>query len=263
MSEPIVRTVEAAPAGLYIPSSLLEIDPSATIPPTQDELPYDDGEPLESQRHLFQIMLLIETLKLHWAGRDDYFVGGNMFVYFSTAQVKKNDFRGPDFFVATGVDGKRERKSWVVWEEGKSPDMVIEFLSESTADFDRGGKMKIYHDRVRVPEYFYYDPFTAELAGFITNGLEYKPKTPDERGRLICAATGLALASWQGEYLGVYGEWLRWETPAGELVPTEAELAEQALQIAEQERERAEQERERSERLAAKLRELGVDPATL
>ncbi len=253
MSEPNVRTAESAPVGLYIPSSLLEIDPSATIPPTQDELPYDDEEPLESQRHLFQIMLLIETLKQHWADRDDFFAGGNMFVYFSTAQIKKNDFRGPDFFVATGVDGKRERKSWVVWEEGKSPDMVIEFLSESTADFDCGAKMKIYHDRVRVPEYFYYDPFAGELAGFITNGLEYQSKAPDEDGRLICNATGLALVAWQGEYLGLHSQWLRWETSEGELVPTEAELAERLFQ-------RAEQERQRAERMAAKLRELGVDP---
>ncbi|MGH9803325.1 MAG: Uma2 family endonuclease [Blastocatellia bacterium] len=298
MSEPIVRTAEAVAPGLYIPSSLAEIDPSSPVPPTQDELPYYDGEPLESERHFYQIILLIETLKLHWADRDDFFAGGNMFVYFSTAQVKKNDFRGPDFFVATGVDGKRERKSWVVWEEGKSPDLVIEFLSESTAAFDRGEKKKIYHDKMRVPEYFYYDPFTGELAGFITNGFEYKPMTPDQRGRLISPIIGLALVRWEGEFLGVYGEWLRLETIEGELLPTKEEVVQQARQIAERERENAEQERERAEqereraeqereraeqaderaeqayerveeereraeRLAAKLRELGVDPATL
>jgi Uma2 family endonuclease len=32
---------------------------------------------------------------------------------------------------------RRERKSWVVWEEEKAPDVVIELLSESTAKKDK------------------------------------------------------------------------------------------------------------------------------
>jgi len=250
MSEPIAISAEPViTPGTLAAAGLAEIPYEIPTPPTQDELPYDDGEPMESERHLYQIFLLIETLKLHWAGRDDYFAGGNMFLYFSAAQVKKNDFRGPDFFVALGVDGKRERKSWVVWEEGKGPDLVIEFLSESTAAFDREGKKKIYHDKLHVPEYFYFDPFSGELAGFRMNGDGYIPKTPDEHDRFISTATGLALARWEGEYLGVTGTWLRWETIDGKLLPTE--------------NERAEQEHERAERLAARLRELGVDPASL
>ncbi len=51
-----------------------------------------------------------------------------MFVYFSAAQLKSEDFRGPDFFAVLGVP-KAERKSWVVWQEGKAPDVVIELLS--------------------------------------------------------------------------------------------------------------------------------------
>lgn len=224
--------------------------------PTQDDLPYDDGEPMESERHLYQMMLLIETLKLHWKGRDDFFVGGNMFVYFSAEHLKNKDFRGPDFFVVMGVDGRLERKSWVVWEEGKGPDLVIEFLSDTTAEFDREGKKQIYHDQLRVPEYFYYDPFSGELAGFGRNGSEYNPREPDERGRQISNVAGLALARWEGEYMDLTAGWLRWETLDGKLLPTKDEVAQQAQQLAEQERARA-------ERLADKLRELGVDPATL
>jgi hypothetical protein len=37
------------------------LKPVSTLP-TQDELLYDDGEPLESQRHNMQIWILIETL---------------------------------------------------------------------------------------------------------------------------------------------------------------------------------------------------------
>ena len=54
------------------------------------------------------------------------FVGANMFLYFSQTQAKKNDFRGPDVFVVMDTT-RRERKSWVVWEEdGRVPDVVIE-----------------------------------------------------------------------------------------------------------------------------------------
>ena len=53
-----------------------------------------------------------------------------MFVYFSLEQVQNRDFRGPDFFVLLDVP-RREHESWVVRQEGKGPDVVIELLSES------------------------------------------------------------------------------------------------------------------------------------
>ena len=62
-----------------------------------------------------------------------------MFVYFRPRQEFTHDFRGPDFFAVQGV-AKRERKSWVVWEEGKGPDVVIELLSDSTAEKDKNEK---------------------------------------------------------------------------------------------------------------------------
>ena len=79
-------------------------------PPTEDELPYDDGIPMESPRHALQLQLLMDPLRLHWADRQDVFIGGNMFVYFSLQQARNRDFRGSDFFVALAVP-KRERKS--------------------------------------------------------------------------------------------------------------------------------------------------------
>lgn len=122
------------------PTSNQPIPLSVVLPATQEELPYDDGIPMESERHVLQMQLLIETLRLQWADRQDFYIGGNMFVYFSLEQVRK-DFRGPDVFVVLGVP-KRERKSWVVWEEGKGLDVVIELLSESTAQQDKTEKNK-------------------------------------------------------------------------------------------------------------------------
>jgi Uma2 family endonuclease len=218
----------------------------AEMPPTEDELPYDDGVPMETQRHVLQMYLLMEPLYLYWAERDDFFVGGNMFVYFSPEQVRNYDFRGPDVFVALDVP-RRERKSWLVWQEGKGPDVVVELLSESTAVKDKTEKKQIYQDRLRVPEYFWFDPFSGELAGFSLRNGQYISLEFDDRRRLISRQLQLALVHWQGVFQGVEAPWLRWATLEGDLLPTQQEAAEQERERAEQERERAEQERERAE----------------
>ncbi|MCU0518968.1 MAG: hypothetical protein MUC60_19310 [Oscillatoria sp. Prado101] len=69
------------------------------LPPTEDELPYDDGIPMESLRHALQMDMLINPLRLLWKQRQDIFVGANMFVYFWLAQLRKKNFRGADVFV--------------------------------------------------------------------------------------------------------------------------------------------------------------------
>jgi Uma2 family endonuclease len=167
--------------------------------PTQDELPCDDGVPMETQRHKLQMDILIDALFPWLTAREDGYVGGNMFVYFSAAQLKTEEFRGPDFFAVLGVP-KAERKSWVVWEEGKAPDVVIELLSESTAPQDKTEKKEIYQDRLRVPEYFWYDPFNPEdWAGFILKDGIYESLSQDT-GQLVSQQLGLALVRWQGGY---------------------------------------------------------------
>lgn len=231
-------------------------------PPTEDELPSSDGMPMETERHVLQMYLLTESLRRAWADRADVFIGGNMFVYFSPDQVRTADFRGPDVFVAQGVE-RRERKSWVVWQEGKAPDLVIELLSESTARQDKTTKKRIYQDRLRVPEYVWYDPFSSELAGFALVQGVYEEITPDEHGGVPCLGLGLTLLRWQGVYAGVEATWLRWATPEGALLPTPDESthlerlrAEQERLRAEQERLRAEQERERADEAERRNAEL-------
>ncbi|MDE5082855.1 MAG: hypothetical protein O4859_16990, partial [Trichodesmium sp. St18_bin1] len=61
------------------------------------------------------------------------------------------------------------------------------------------------------------------------------------------------LGTWEGTILQESAVWLRFLDSQGNLVLLPGE-------VAEQERQRAEQEQQRAERLAAKLRELGLDP---
>ncbi|MBD2576521.1 Uma2 family endonuclease [Oscillatoria sp. FACHB-1406] len=221
--------------------------PPIILLPTEDDLPYDDGIPMETPRHRAQMEVLINALDSWLEGRDNGFVGGNMFVYFSAEQVRDRDFRGPDFFVVLGVP-KRERKSWIVWQESKAPDVIIELLSSSTALFDKNEKKLIYQNQLRASEYFWFDPDNpADWEGFILDGGVYQPIPLNEQGHRISRSLELALVRWQGSYRGVYTTWLRWATLDGELLPLPQELAEQAQERAEQAQELAEQATELAE----------------
>jgi Uma2 family endonuclease len=225
------------------------------VPPSSAELVYDDGEPLESARHRQQMTVLIESLEFAWRGRDDFYVGGNMFLYFSEAQSRRNDFRGPDVFVVLNTT-RRERRAWVVWEEdGRAPDVIIELLSDKTERIDRGDKMRIY-SHLKVGEYFLFDPFSGALDGYELDVLHqhYVPKTPDSEGRLRCEQLGLFLAKASGTLYAVDAEWLRWVGDDGRPLPmpTEAAGAEAERANAEAEHAKAEAERANAEAERAK-----------
>lgn len=240
--------------------------------PGQDELPYDDGEPMETEFHDAQDALLKDTLIDAWRDRPDFFVAGNMFVYFSERHVRKNDFRGPDVFVVLGAE-RKPRKSWVVWEEGgRLPDVVIEVTSESTAHVDRGEKMQIYAQIWRTPAYFIFDPDTSVLEGFELDTARrcYVRLRPDERGDLAVAPLGLKLGLRHTHYRDHDRPFVRWLDLAGNPLPTANERAQAAAELAaaaaereaaavEREAaatERAEQERARADDLAKRLAEL-------
>lgn len=224
------------------------IDP----PLTQDDLPYSDGKPLDNERHGLQMELLFEPLRLYWRDRDDAYVGMNQFLYFSLERVRNEQVLGPDIYVVVGVP-KRERLSWVVWEEHKPPDAVIEILSSTTKRRDQAEKKRIYQNEAKIPEYYWHDPDTGLSAGFRLTNEEYQPLAPDSAGRLVSEHLGLTLVRWHGPYRDVTAPWMRWATPDGTLLPTGAELAEAAERRAEAERLRARtaQEQAEAERLRA------------
>jgi Uma2 family endonuclease len=216
----------------------------ADLMPDATQLESNEPE-MESSIHYAQLALLVACLEWVWRDRTDYFIGANLTIYFSRQQLRNRDFRGPDFFLVKHTE-KRPRKSWVVWEEdGRYPDLIIELLSVSTAKVDRTLKRNLYQDRFRTPEYFWFSPETEEFAGYrLINGV-YQEIEPNPAGQ--CWSESLHL------YLGLHQQQLRYFTPAGELVPTPAEAAEQA----EQQLSQAEQ---RAALLAKQLRSLGIEP---
>ena len=247
------------------PETGAELDWEPPMPPT--DLIFDDGEPLESNRHRIAMNVLIRSMLEAFAARNDYFSGGNMFIYYSSAQARNRDFRGPDFFVVLNVDGRTERQGWVVWEEnGRYPDVIVELMSPSTAAVDTGAKKDIYERTFRTPDYFVFDPFDANsLQGWhLDANQRYLPLVRDERGWLWCQRLNLWLGTWSGEIDRETAVWLRFYDRQGNLVPLPEEAAQQRAEQAQQQLEaaqqRVEQESQRAERLAFKLREMGIEP---
>ncbi|NJO41541.1 MAG: Uma2 family endonuclease [Cyanobacteria bacterium CRU_2_1] len=227
------------------PQQLADLMPDAT------QLESDEPE-MESSLHYIQLALLVTCLEWFWRDRTDFFIGANLTIYFSRQQLRNRDFRGPDFFLVKQTQ-KRPRKSWVVWEEdGKYPDLIIELLSDSTANVDRTLKKALYQDRFRTSEYFWFSPDDMELMGYRLAGQTYQTIAPNPAGLFWSETLEL--------YLGVHNQQLRYFSPQGQLVQTPTEDAEAAQQQAEQARQQAEQARQRAEQLVEQLRSLGIEP---
>jgi Uma2 family endonuclease len=203
--------------------------PEKIVFPPGDLLSYEP--PMETYLHLQQMILLLKCLEWWWRDRSDFFAAGNLTIYYSPQQRKSEFFRGPDFFVVLGTECK-PRQSWVVWQEGgQYPHVIIEILSDSTAETDRGLKKQIYQDIFRTPDYFWFDPNSFEFQGFQLVGGQYQALEANEQGCLWSQQLQL--------FLGLENGQLRFFTPQGKLVPTAEESA---------------------LRLAQKLQEMGIDP---
>ena len=106
-----------------------------------------------------------------------------------------------------------------------------------------------------TPNYFWFDPNSLELQGFRLIEGQYQAISPNDQGYLWSEQLGL--------YLGIFDRKLRYFTANGQLVPTPQEAELQQRQAKEQALLEKEQERQAKERLAAKLRELGINPQTI
>jgi Uma2 family endonuclease len=228
------------------------IDRGESFPHPPTNLPEDDGEPLETKRHRIAMNILIRSLDYFWEKRNDYFAGGNMFLYFSAEQVKNKDFRGPDFFVVLNVDGSYSRRTWTVWDErGRYPDVIVELMSPSTREIDLGKKKELYQETFRTPNYFVFDPFDpSSLQGWRLEGNGYMRLEQDDRGWLWCDRLDLWLGTWEGTIERETAQWLRFYNGGGQLILLPEEAAQQEAEIAQQEAEMAQQQAETAQQQA-------------
>jgi Uma2 family endonuclease len=265
------------------------------------DLPSEDPqEPgLPDQFHDLQPQLLSETLRLQDYATENRFTGTDLNLYYDVRY--RNWYKRPDWFLVVGVpylyDGIDMRSSYVIWQEGVSPHIVVELLSPGTEKEDLGEyaeteavdepdeattdeatvadetaeppvkpprKWEVYESILRIPYYVVFSRYTGKVRFFQLVGSTYQEQeVTDEEPRLWISSLKIGLGRWFGSYHGIERFWLRWYDAEGNWLPTYTEQNEQEAQRAEQETQRAEQEAQRAERLAARLRELGEDPDTL
>jgi Uma2 family endonuclease len=148
---------------------------------------------------------------------------------------------------------KGDRRSYLQWQEDNIPPQVVFEIRSFSDSQTKMDKKVAFYNRYGVEEYYLYDPDDRELSGWqrIEGLLEVIEP----------------MSGWVSPRLGVRfeltEEGLELYRPDGQKFLSYLELEEQrefAAQRAEQEAQRAEQEAQRAERLAAKLRELNIDP---
>ncbi|MDD1417645.1 Uma2 family endonuclease [Dolichospermum sp. ST_sed1] len=257
------------------------LSPKETMPTMYDlpsELIGESGLPDEF--HCIQADLLSETCQPVNYSSEEMLLVSDLNIYYDPRHP--GWYKRPDWYMVLGIPNANHqedlRLSYVVWQEGINPFLVVELLSPGTEQEDLGQtlrevnkpptKWEVYEHILRVPYYIIYDRYQHNFRVFKINGTRYEAiSLPDNRFWLEEIEMGLGL--WQGSYQNTEGLWLRWYNADGwlptlaEKAKSERQRAENESQRAENERQRAENERQRADKLAQYLRSLGVDPDTV
>jgi len=280
--------------------------PRETLPTMYDLKSEDPEEPgLPDEFHDLQAQFLSLTFRPPHYPASRVFSASDMNLYYDVRHAQW--YKRPDWFGVVGVprlyDEVDMRLSYVVWQEGVNPYVVVELLSPGTqkedlGEFDQeklppesgepGGngqaiepqtedkppqKWEVYEQILRIPYYVVFSRYTNRLRAFKLEGGYYQ-ELELQQPRVWIPELDLGLGLWQGAFQGIERLWLRWYDAQGNWIPTEAEQERvekaQALQQAEQERQRSEQAESRAqeaearlESLIQRLRDSGIDPDTL
>ena len=273
------------------------LSPRETLP-TMYDLPSEDPE--ESgvdQFHDFQPELLWLTFRPANYRSDRVFSASDLNLYYDVHH--QNWYKRPDWFGVVGVprlyDGNDLRLSYVIWQEGVSPSLIVELLSPSTEKEDLGenrpeyynsnngygddtngyadkppSKWEVYERILRVPYYVVYSRYTDQLRVFVLQGDHYERLILTEP-RVWLKELGLGLGLWDGEYKGIHRLWLRFYDADGNWILTDTESASKLAEMEGQRAEYLEQRVENAEQRAAaaeqrakyleqRLKELGINP---
>jgi Uma2 family endonuclease len=217
------------------------------------EYPDDDGEPMADNTLQFKwIVLLVANLEAVFRNDPEVFVAGNLLWY--PVEGEPTIRAAPDAMVALGRP-KGRRGSYKQWEEGNvAPQVVFETLSPGNRPPEMERKFKFY-EQYGVEEYYIYDPDDGTFEGWLRRGSRLA-KVANVFG-FVSPRLQIRFEPGEGpDNLKIFG-------PDGEPFQTLSEAVDQrnaAEKVAVSERELAATERQRADRLAAKLRELGVEP---
>jgi len=163
-------------------------------PRKKNTYPTSDGRPMaETDWHRELMNALIRTLRHFFLTRPNVYVSGNLLIFYIPGDRLRH--LSPDVFVVKGAPN-HDRPNYLVWKEGKAPDIVIELTSSSTRDEDVKDKFMLYQDVLKVREYFLFDPLAdylkPPLQGYRLQRGKYRPIS-FVAGRLPSKVLGLHL----------------------------------------------------------------------
>ncbi|MCB8785946.1 Uma2 family endonuclease [Planktothrix agardhii] len=230
---------------------------------TWEPLPEDfvlPDDPVENTQQPYLAAALTDALGAAGYIQPEMLIASNLGL---VATVNKNTVvKAPDWFYVPQVHPLPEgliRRSYSPNIDGANVVIVMEFLSEadggelSIRSTPPYGKFHFYERILQVPTYITYDPYYRSLEVRYLQDGRYVLHPANDQGRVWIPQLELYLGIWSGGRLQQTMNWLRWWDNSGNLLLWSSEEA-------IQERQRADQEHQRAERLAAKLRELGIDP---
>jgi Uma2 family endonuclease len=211
--------------------------------PTMYDLPSEDSEEpgLPDEFHDFQPKLLRETCVPPTYPNSELFAGADLNLYYDSRHP--GWYKRPDWFLCLGVTPgltqEALRWSYVIWQEGIAPFLVVELLSPGTEDEELGRtvreigkpptKWEVYERILRVPFYVVYDRYENLLQVFGLQNGRYQPVAL-ANSRFWCEELQLGLGVWHGVYQSVEGQWLRWYDVADQWILTDAEARQMATQ---------------------------------
>ena len=220
--------------------------------PTQERhlYPETDGKPMAaSDKHRLALTQLLNRLGEFFRQTPEVYISGDILMYYLQGDPRK--VVSPDVMVAFGI-GQKLRRTYLIWEEGKPPDFVMEFSSATTYERDLREKFRLYA-RLGIAEYFLADIeslyLPTPLMGFRLAAGGYEPVSPGSEGAVHSSVLGLDFH--------LHEESLHLYHPATQQwIPTSEEAAEaradQEALARQQEAARAEQEAARAEQEAAR-----------
>ncbi|MFB2983730.1 Uma2 family endonuclease [Microseira sp. BLCC-F43] len=242
--------------------------PKETLP-TMYDLPSEDPEEpgLPDEFHDLQPQLLSRTLRLTDYSRENCFTASGLNLYYDVKHPLWH--KRPDWFLVVNVprlyEGTDLRRSYVSWQEGQHPYVVVEFLSPGTESEDLGrfynessnkaddvdrveeiettrltrqnppSKFEVYEEYLRVPHYIIYSRYTQQLRHFKLDGGRYLEQSQNSNNpRIWLADLKIGLGIWSGVFEDVPSHWLRWCDREGNWLLTDTEQAQAQLRQAAQ-----------------------------
>lgn len=226
--------------------------------------PESDGKPVESRQHYEVAHYVMSAFRARFGDSADY--ASNNGLYYEEGNPKKVVV--PDVYWIADKPRNLMLRTYLLWEEGRVPNFVLELASATTKKRDAGKKRKLYAC-LGVKDYFRFDPVgglvTPILQGLRLQDGKYEPVPAvallDGGSSVYSEELKLELRAWGTPVpkLRLYDpaarRLLASEAEVQQMAEHEREVAEAARQAIERERQAIERERDELARENAALRE--------